>query len=54
MKTVAILIFSSTYFTFSIIALAFTFDSMNSFRRLLTKFDNELVMNLALSVICKM
>ena len=54
MKTVTILIFNSTYFTFFIIMLAITFDSMNSFRRLLTRFDNELAMNLALAVICKM
>ena len=53
-KTVAILIFNSTCFTFFIIMSEFAFNSMNSSEILLTRFDNELAINLALSINCNM
>ena len=53
-KTVTILIFYSVSFTFFNIVPVLAFSFMNSFRKIMTKFDNELAINLALSINCSM
>ena len=54
MKPVAIFIFSSTNLTFFIIVSVFTFNFMNSFRKIIVKFDNDLAIYLALSINCNL
>ena len=48
-KAVAICLFNYESFTFLIVVSVFTFNLMNAFTKLLTRFDNELAINLALS-----
>ena len=49
-KTVGILIFNSKRVRFFIIMFVFTFNSMNFFRKLIDKFDNEPAINFVLSI----
>ena len=53
-KTVAILILNSANFTFFIIISVFTLFLWIPSERLLTRFDNELAINLPLPINCRM
>ena len=53
-ETVSKLIFNSISLTYFIIMSLFTFNSMKSFRKTIERFDNELVINLPLSIDCSM
>ena len=53
-KKVAILIFNSTCFTFFIVMFKLNLILWCPSNRLLTRLDNELAINLALSINCKM